>query len=203
MLTEVTVGRVGRAHGVHGELYVDARTDEPERRFVPGQVVQPRRAGPRRHDHERDAAQTGDDGQQPGLTIRRARRHQQRWLITFAEVADRDAAESLRGVWLVCAVPADERPAESEEYYDRQLVGLAVHTPSQSEPVGTVRSVLHHAAQDVLEVAVADEVRLVPFVTALVPEIDLTAQTLTIADVAGLLTDSEDTGPEGAGANSG
>lgn len=202
MLTEVTIGRVGRAHGVRGELYVDARTDEPERRFAPGEVVYPRNDGPGADGVDNGDCGSAQPGQPAELTVGRVRRHQQRWLVTFTEIADRDAAEKLRGMRLVCCVPAEESPAGANEYYDRQLIGLPVHLSGNSEPVGTVRSVLHNATQDVLEVEVADEVRLVPLVTALVPEINLADQTVTVADVPGLLTDDHSSDPGSPNAES-
>lgn len=216
MLTDITVGVVGRAHGVHGELYVDARTDEPQRRFAPGQVVQTQRPRQRRSGHDAPGQHGSDAAAVPSdLTIARSRQHHQRWLITFAEISDRETAESLRGNRLVCSVPDDEKPTGFEEYYDRQLVGLSVYTgnpPGETAgaeaagtetagtetagpetagrgAAGTVRSVLHHAGQDVLEVDVSGDIRLVPFVSSLVTDVDLSAQTLIVADVPGLLTD--------------
>ena len=46
---EVVVGRIGKPHGLRGEVTVEVRTDEPERRFVAGTtlVVEPPRADPR------------------------------------------------------------------------------------------------------------------------------------------------------------
>ena len=52
-----------------------------------------------------------------------------------------------------------------------------------------VGSVLHLPAQDVLEIETATGTRLVPFVAALVPAVDLDAGRLTVVDVAGLLDD--------------
>ena len=89
---------------------------------------------------------------------------------------------------LTAAVEPDERPAAPGEFYDRQLIGLRAATPEGVE-VGRVRSVLHLPAQDILEIETADGLRLVPFVAALVPEVDLNAGRLTVVDVAGLLDD--------------
>ncbi len=50
---EVVVGRIGRAHGIRGELNVDLRTDEPERRFAPGSSVVVRHVGCRTLDRHR------------------------------------------------------------------------------------------------------------------------------------------------------
>ncbi|SDR98768.1 ribosome maturation factor RimM [Microlunatus soli] len=166
-LIEITVGAIGRAHGVRGEVAVILRTDEPERRLAPGQVLR------------------GDNG--GTFTVVRTREHQGRWLVTFTELGDRTAAEAARGVQLVADVPPDERPGDDEEYYDRQLVGLTAIVDGES--YGSVRAVLHLPAQDLLEIATADGVRLVPFVSELVPEVDLENSRLVINPVAGLLDD--------------
>ena len=166
------VGVIGRAHGVRGEVAVELRTDEPERRFAPGQVLR------------------NEDGSRP-FTVQSARDHSGRLLVRFAEVIDRNAAEAVRGTLLVAVVEPNERPLESEEFYDRQLIGLRVRRPD-GVVVGTVGSVLHLPTQEVLEVQTADGTRLVPFVAALVPEIDLEAGFLTVADVVGLLDDGNE-----------
>jgi len=181
MFTEITVGVIVRAHGVRGEVVVDLRTDEPERRFAPGEVL-------------RSQSGTGTlrQGQDSTFTVVSTREHQGRWLVTFAEIPDRNAAEAARGVRLLARVSDDERPDDAEEYYDRQLVGLAVYTDDSPQPIGTVTAVLHLPAQDVLEVATADATRLVPFVTELVPTVDLDAARVVLAPVAGLLEDLDD-----------
>jgi 16S rRNA processing protein RimM len=166
------VGVIGRAHGVHGEVAVVLRTDEPERRFAPGQVLEDE-AGTRR------------------FTVTSVRDHSGRLLVRFAEVVDREAAEAVRGTLLTAAVEPDERPIDPEEFYDRQLVGLRVCRHDGVE-IGTISSVLHLPSQEVLEVETASGPRLVPFVTALVPDIDLETGCLTIADVVGLLDDRKD-----------
>jgi 16S rRNA processing protein RimM len=111
-------------------------------------------------------------------------------LVRFAELIDRNAAEAVRGTLLVAVVEPNERPLESEEFYDRQLIGLQVRTPD-GVVVGTVGSVLHLPTQEVLEVETAEGTKLVPFVAALVPEVDLDAGFVTVADVAGLLDDGD------------
>lgn len=168
----VVVGVIGRPHGVRGEVAVELRTDEPERRFAPGQVL-----------YE-------DEGTRL-FTVQSARDHAGRLLIRFAELADRAAAEVVRGTLLVATIEPDQRPAESGEFYDRQLIGLRART-SNGADIGLVGSVLHLPAQDVLEIETAAGTRLVPFVEALVPQVDLDAGYLTVADVSGLLDDEAD-----------
>jgi 16S rRNA processing protein RimM len=170
--TEAIVGVIGRPHGVRGEVAVEVRTDEPERRFAPGQVLR------------------AEGGSRP-FTVQSVRDHSGRLLVRFAELVNRETAEAVRGTLLIAAVEPDERPLQPEEFYDRQLIGLRVRKPD-GVVVGTVSSVLHLPTQEVLQVETASGSRLVPFVTALVPEIDLEAGCLTVADVAGLLDDPED-----------
>jgi len=188
-LIEITVGVITRAHGVRGEVVVELRTDEPERRYAAGQVLRTVASG--RHAGRRPTAGTRTA---PQLTVLRARSQHgsgtPRWLVSFAEIGDRNAAEAHRGIELIAEVPADDRPDHAEEFYDRQLVGLSVLV--EGRRVGAVRAVLHLPAQDVLEIGTEDGNRLVPFVTELVPEVDLAAGTVTVQPVAGLLDDDAD-----------
>jgi 16S rRNA processing protein RimM len=170
---DTLVGVIGRPHGVRGEVAVELRTDEPERRFTPGQVLR-------------------EEGGTRLFTVRSVRNHSGRLLVRFAELVDRAGAEAARGTLLIVAVEPNERPTEPGEFYDRQLIGLRVATPNGTD-VGTVGSVLHLPAQDVLEIQTAAGARLVPFVAALVPDVDLEAGRLTVVDVAGLLDDRDDT----------
>ena len=173
---EVVVGVVGRAHGIRGDVAITVRTDEPERRFVPG-------------------ARLRVEGSARVLTVESARDHSGRLLVVFEELPDRTAAEQARGLVLVTDVAVDERPSDDGEYFDRQLVGLEVVTADGSS-VGRVRAVLHPGGQDLLEIGTASGPRLVPFVEALVPEVDLAGGRLVVADVPGLLTDDEPDEPD-------
>jgi 16S rRNA processing protein RimM len=172
MTVEVVVGVVGRPHGVRGEVTVEPRTDEPERRFAPGQELR-------------------TEGSSRLLTVVSMRRHDGRLLVRFAGLEDRTAVEAVRGARLVADVDPEERPAEPAEFYDRQLVGLQVRTPNAGV-VGVVISVLHLPGQDLLEIRTATEVRLVPFVAALVSEVDLDGGVLTVVDLAGLLSEDDE-----------
>lgn len=175
MATFVTIGRIGRAHGIRGEVSIDLRTDEPERRFVPGSSVLLAAAG------------SVAESPQRSMTIESSRPHSGRMLVAFAEVDDRTAAEALTGTLLQVEVDASERPDDSEEFYDHQLIGLHAHA-ADGTLVGIVQEVLHLPGQDSLSIATDDGAEiLVPFVSALVPEIDLDHQRIMVADVPGLL----------------
>ena len=177
--TEVVIGRIGRPHGVKGEVSVEVRTDEPARRFADGVVLGTRTP--------QGVAPSGPPHCPATLTVQRTRWHQDRLLVTFAELADRTAAEVVRGLSLVTDVDLSEVPDDPEEYYDHQLVGLAAVT-TDGAPVGEVTDVIH-GAQDLLALRTPDgrEV-LVPFVAALVPVVDVPGGRLEVADRPGLLT---------------
>jgi len=171
---EVLVGRVGKPHGIKGFVTVEVRTDEPERRFAAGSVL--------RAERPRGAAYPLRE-----LTVEGSQRHGQTLLVAFEEIVDRNQAEEARGVMLYATVPADETPDDPDEFYDHQLVGLVAHDLDGRE-LGTVTAV-QHGAQDLLTIRTPDRRdALVPFVKALVPEVDLAAGRLVVADRPGLVT---------------
>ncbi|CAM3607402.1 ribosome maturation factor RimM [Nocardioides zeicaulis] len=180
---EVVVGRIGKPHGIRGEVTLDVRTDEPERRFAPGAVL-------------RAQAPAGADRRPSSLTVARARWHQSTLLVTFEELADRNAAEAARGTVLHATLAADETPEDPDEFYDHQLVGLAV-VDLDGTHIGEVRAVVHGSAQDLLGVRTPDgRDALVPFVSALVPEVDLAAGRVVVADRPGLVAPFPDDKPD-------
>jgi 16S rRNA processing protein RimM len=168
---QLVVGRVGRPHGLRGEVTVEVRTDDPEQRFTPGQALAtvPAERGP--------------------LTVAGSRWHSGRLLVRFSGHDDRDAAEQLRDTLLAIDSGQLAPLEDAEEFYDHDLIGLRVLTIG-GEDVGTVADVLHHG-QDLLVVEGAGarggaEI-LVPFVAEIVPEIDVAAGRLVIDPPAGLL----------------
>lgn len=180
---EVVVGRIGKPHGIRGEVTLDVRTDEPERRFAPGTTL-------------RAEAPAGADRRPASLTVARARWHQSTLLVTFEELPDRNAAEAARGTVLHATIAHDETPEDPEEFYDHQLVGLDV-VDTDGSPLGTVKALVHGSAQDLLTVRTADgRDALVPFVSALVPEVDLAAGRIVVADRPGLVSPFPDDADE-------
>jgi 16S rRNA processing protein RimM len=172
---EVVVGRIGKPHGLRGELTVEVRTDEPERRFASGAAL-------------RAQAPRGSAFGMSSLTVAKTRWHSSRLLVTFEELTGRDAAESARGVLLHATIAADEAPADPDEYYDHQLVGLTAYDEDGLQ-LGEVSAVVHGGAQDLLTIRTPEgRDALVPFVKALVPDVDLAARRVTVADRPGLVT---------------
>jgi 16S rRNA processing protein RimM len=169
---DLVVGRVVKAHGITGEIAVEVRTDDPDTRFAPGTRLRarPSRGGPHR-EH----------------VIESAREHSGRLLVRLEGVADRSAAEALRGH--VFLVDTEDLPPidDPDEFYDHQLEGLRVVT-IDGRLIGSVNEVLHTAAGELLSVTseTGAEV-LVPFVSAIVTEVSLPDQTIEIDPPEGLL----------------
>ena len=122
----LAVGRIGRAHGLRGEVVVHLLTTESERRLAPGSVLT-----------------TGDGA---ALTVVAARPHQDRWLVSFDGVGDRTAAEALRGAELLAEAIDDDPDA----LWVHELIGATV-VDLGGAPCGTVVAVLANPADDLLE----------------------------------------------------
>lgn len=168
----VVVGRIGRPHGIRGEVTVEPRTDEPDERFAPGAVF-------------------ALDKPREDLVVERIHWHSGRLLVTFQGISDRNAAEALRGTLLEVERADDEVPDDPEEFYDSTLVGCVVDHIDGSR-MGEVVDVLHLPAQDLLVVLIEGQREaLVPFVSAIVPVVDLPGRRLVIDPPDGLLDADE------------
>ncbi|HVV76183.1 MAG TPA: ribosome maturation factor RimM [Mycobacteriales bacterium] len=165
---QLVVGRIAKAHGIAGEVSVDVRTDDPDHRYAPGASL------------ETDPAERGP------LVIRSARWHSGRLLVRFENVPDRSAAEALQGTLLV-ADSVTSRVGDDEEFWDHDLIGLAAAT-TDGVTIGSVADVLHPPGPAVLVVD-RGEAReaLIPFVTEIVPTVDLEAGRVVVDPPDGLL----------------
>jgi 16S rRNA processing protein RimM len=160
----VAVGRVGPARGVRGDVFVEPLTDAPEERFAPGSVLH---------------------AEPTPLTVASASSAGGKLVVHFTGVDDRASAEALRGTEL--AIPAAARPEleDPDEYYDTDLVGLTAVTVDGVE-LGPVAGVQHAAGASYLVIDVAGTQRLVPFVAAIVPAVDLAARRVVVDPPEGL-----------------
>jgi 16S rRNA processing protein RimM len=166
---QLVVGRVAKAHGIRGDLAVEVRTDDPDLRFAPGTEL------------ETDPAERGP------LTVDAVRWHQGRLLVRFRGVADRTAAEALRGTLLVADSSSSPPTDDPDEFWDHDLVGLAA-VLGDGTVVGEVIEVLHPPGSDVLVVRRGDDRELlVPFVAAIVPQVDLAGRRVVLDPPEGLL----------------
>ncbi|WNB84926.1 ribosome maturation factor RimM [Cellulomonas sp. ATA003] len=164
---QLTVARIGRAHGLRGEVALDLRTDSPEERLAVGQVLatEPASAGP--------------------LTVAATRSQHGRWFATFAEAGDRTAAEALQGVELVVEPDADD---DEDAWYPHELTGLRAEL-TDGTVVGRITGLEHLPAHDVLvlEEAGTRHRTLVPFVRAIVPVVDVPGGRVVLDPPGGLL----------------
>ncbi|MBO3087566.1 ribosome maturation factor RimM [Cellulomonas dongxiuzhuiae] len=164
----LTVARIGRPHGLRGEVALDVRTDAPQERLVVGArfATEPAAAGPLVVTHVRDA--------------------QGRWYATFAQASDRAGAEALRGVALV--VESDDEPSDDDGWYPHELVGLRAEHAADGRLLGEIVGLEHLPAHDVLVLREPDGARtLVPFVEAIVPVVDVAGSRVVLDPPGGLL----------------
>lgn len=168
---DLVVGRIGKAHGIRGEVNVGIRTDEPEERFAVGAVLRT------------DPAERGP------LTVRSQRFVSgQKLVLGFDEVPDRTVAETLQGTMLV--IGTDELPEldDDDDFYDHELIGMQAQT-EDGELIGEVVDVVHGPGGDTLAIKASGRGReiLVPFVRDIVPTVDRSTRTMTLTPPEGLL----------------
>ena len=164
---QVVVARIGKAHGLRGEVTVQVLTASPDERFVPGAtfVTEPPAAGP--------------------LVLRSARDHNGILLLGFDHTDDRSGAEALRGITLLGHVLEDD--GDEDSWYERDLIGLKAVTVGGDE-VGEVTALEPRPTQDLLVLRLTDgRQALVPFVKAIVPEVDIEGGRVVLDPPAGLL----------------
>jgi 16S rRNA processing protein RimM len=179
--TQLRVGRLVKAHGLKGAIKLELYTDDPEGRFVPGATF---------------TLQVPESSPWHGkpLTVREFRWMNSHPVAFFDGVDDRDAAEGLLRAILWVDEDLQASPAEDDAWFDHQLVGLDVVRDGQV--VGKVARVDHFPAQDLLIVKVRDDEVLVPFVKAIVPEVDIAAGRVIVTPPAGLFEELPDEGDE-------
>ncbi|MEV4346142.1 ribosome maturation factor RimM [Actinoplanes sp. NPDC049596] len=184
----LVVGQIGKPHGIRGEVSVVVRTDEPEERFVPGSVFVTEVPQDRRVVTGPAAVPAGVPYEVPKqLVLEQIRWHQGRGIALFENVYDRNIAEALRGVYLQVDSSALTPPEDPDEFHDHQLVGLRVES-SSGEVLGTVGRIDHAPASDLIVLKkAAGGTALIPFVTAIVPEVDISGGRVVVDLPEGLL----------------
>ncbi len=165
----LTVGRIGKPQGIRGEVTVEVRTDAPEVRLAAGAMLF-----------------TDPDDRGP-LTVESSRDQNGRLMVAFEGVPDRNAAEKLRNTMLLVDA-ADIPPSDDpEEFHDTALMGLRAVLVDGSA-LGEVTDVLHLPHGDVLVISTDEGAEvLVPFVKAIVPDVDVAGGRLVVDPPEGLL----------------
>ncbi len=155
----LVVGHLNKSHGTKGELFVWPLTDHPASHFAPGEVHLP-----------------GDDGGDrpsttlPPLAIEAIRPYRRGFLVKFAGIDDRTAADELRGRYLLRPFATIDDAADGEIFY-HELLGATVVT-TEGDELGAVAEVFPLRPADLLQVeGPAGEV-LVPFMREFVVEVD-------------------------------
>ncbi|NLW98482.1 MAG: ribosome maturation factor RimM [Actinomycetales bacterium] len=173
MTTDRLIARIGKPHGTRGEVTVQVHTDDPESRFAPGAVFTTQ-------------APTGS-GVPRALTLAAARLHRDIWLLQFEEIPDRTGAEGLRGTTLHLDEEQVAAEADEESWYEDELVGLTAYDPAGGR-LGEVTGLVTGAAQDLLVVGLEDGAEaMVPFVAAIVLEVDVEGGRVVMDPPPGLL----------------
>ncbi|MBU2662182.1 ribosome maturation factor RimM [Actinoplanes bogorensis] len=183
----LVVGQIGKPHGIRGEVSVVVRTDEPEERFVPGSVFVTEVPRDRRVSTGPAAASGARFDVPKQLTLESIRWHQGRGIAVFENIYDRNLAEELRGVFLQVDSADLTPPDDPDEFHDHQLVGLRVES-SDGTVHGTVARIEHAPASDLIVLKKPDGgTALIPFVTAIVPKVDLAGGRVLVDLPEGLL----------------
>lgn len=178
---QLRVGRLTKAHGLKGALKVELYTDDPAHRFVPGAVFTLQ-------------VPTGSAWHGKTIELNELRWYNGHAVAFFRGIEDRDGADTL--VKAVLWIDADEAPDndEPDAWYDHQLVELRVIRDGQE--VGRIARVEHMPAQDLLIVRTPSGEIMVPFVSAIVPEVDIAAGTVTVTPPPGLFEELPDAAVE-------
>ncbi|KJQ52962.1 ribosome maturation factor RimM [Microbacterium sp. SA39] len=182
---QLRVGRLVKAHGLKGALKLELYTDNPERRFVPGAAftLQVPEASPW---HGKN------------VTVREYRVMNGNPVVFFDDVDDREGAETL--VKAILWIDHDEDEVEDDAWFDHQLVGLDV--VRDGTVIGRVARVEHFPAQDLLIVNPAGSGSvteiMVPFVSAIVPTVDIANGRVIVTPPPGLFEELPDAAAEEA-----
>ena len=174
---QLQVARIGKPHGIRGEVTVQVLTDAPGDRFVPGTqfIVEPASAGP--------------------LTVFSARWNKDILLLAFDEIETRNEAETLRGAKLFIETEEIGADDDDEGWYEHELVGLDVRVGANV--VGKVSGLHTLPVQDLLVVTTNDgkEV-LIPFVEQIVPEVNVGDKYVLVTPPPGLFEVNTDEAPD-------
>ena len=167
-LRYLAVGRIVKAHGVHGEVSVDVLTDFPERFDTTEWIY------------------LGNEFEAEAYRLKKFRWHKKNILLTLEGVDDRDQAGRLRGLCVQVPI-GDVVPLPEGDYYLYELIGLQIVT-TNGQTLGKVVNILETGANDVYVVETPDKTDiLLPAIPDVVKEIDTDAGKITVELIDGLI----------------
>ena len=162
----LVVARIGRPHGVHGEVTVEVRTDSPEKRFVIGSKLStdPVHYGP--------------------LTLESVRDHNGTMLLKFKEISDRNEIEKLKNVLLLAEVDVSAE-SSGNQFHIQQILNCRAFFEDGRE-IGTVVDMVQIPGQDLLVLDFQGREVMIPFVKEIVPKVDTEKKEIYIVEKEGL-----------------
>ncbi|ASB89638.1 ribosome maturation factor RimM [Bacillus sonorensis] len=165
------VGKIVNTHGVKGEVRVISKTDFPEERYKPGNTLY--------------LFMEGKD-EPVQVTVGSHRLHKQFHLLQFKEISTLTEAETLKNALI--KVPEDQlSPLAEDEYYFHEIIGCDVFS-EEGDPIGKVKEILTPGANDVWVVGrPGKKDALIPYIDAVVKNINIKDKTIKIHIMEGLL----------------
>ena len=164
----ITIGRIGRPHGLYGEVSIIPLTDNPDRFSLLSTVT---------------LVLNNDDSRQ--VEIEKVQNRGSKITLKFARVDDRTSAEELRGAYIEIPIEAC-LPLEENTFYVFDLIGLDVITVDE-DYIGKVTEVLSLPANDVYVVQNKESEFLIPAISDVVKKIDIDGGKIVIELMDGLL----------------
>ncbi|MGD7043659.1 ribosome maturation factor RimM [Jeotgalibacillus proteolyticus] len=171
MTTWFNVGKIVNTHGIRGEVRVISRTDFPDERYVPGNVLFLFKEG------QQDAKE---------LIIKSHRKHKNFDLLTFEGFENVNEVEPFKEGML--KISEDQLTSLDEnEFYYHEIVGCSVWTDEQVE-LGVIKEILSPGANDVWVVQTPEgKELLIPYIESVVKSVDVSSKQVTISVIEGLL----------------
>lgn len=163
------VGKVIKPHGVRGEVLVKSFTDLPEIRFQPNEKF------------------STTLSHLPTVTLIQARRvTTDKYVCSFEEITNRNQAEQWgKFSLLINREKSKSKATEKDNFFVNDLIGLQVIN-TERELLGTVEEIVASPAHDIITVVKGHKKFPIPFVKALVLEVDLVAGKILVDLPAGL-----------------
>lgn len=163
----IAIGRIGRPHGLRGEVVVHVLTDFPERFESMKEVY------------------VGHADSPECRQVTGTRWHKDRVLLSLQGCDSRTSAESLRGLLIQIPIE-DARQLHDNEYYPHQLLGMDVVTVD-GEDLGRISDILYTNANDVYVVVGPRGQTLLPAITDVIQRVDLAEGRMIVTLIPGLV----------------